>query len=168
MHRPRLLVLDEPTSGLDPLLREEFATLLGETVADGRTVLLSSHDLDEVAQVAHRVAIIRAGRIVVDDTVEALRASAPRRIELTFDRDLGPDDPGVAALGRVPGVTVDSSGPRRIALSHNGSAAPILAAVAALRPEAIVARPARLDELFLRLYRDGGEPGDRWEHDRAS
>ncbi len=44
--RPDVLVLDEPTSGLDPLLQDEFDHLLRETVADGRTVFLSSHELD--------------------------------------------------------------------------------------------------------------------------
>lgn len=47
-HRPELLVLDEPTSGLDPLLQNEFTRLVRETVNDGRTVFLPSHDLDEV------------------------------------------------------------------------------------------------------------------------
>ena len=54
MHRPELLVLDEPTSGLDPLMQNEFHRLLRETAAEGRTVFLSSHDLDEVQRVADR------------------------------------------------------------------------------------------------------------------
>jgi len=62
MHRPDLLVLDEPTSGLDPLLQDEFATLVRETVTEGRTVFLSSHELDEVQRLVDRLAIIREGR----------------------------------------------------------------------------------------------------------
>ena len=54
MHRPDLLVLDEPTSGLDPLLQDEFEPLVRETVDDGRTVLLSSHELDEVQRLVDR------------------------------------------------------------------------------------------------------------------
>ena len=73
MHRPELLMLDEPTSGLDPLMQDEFHRLLRETTAEGRTVFLSSHELDEVQRVADRVAIIKDGRLVVTDTVEALR-----------------------------------------------------------------------------------------------
>ncbi|MDQ2757261.1 MAG: ABC transporter ATP-binding protein [Actinomycetota bacterium] len=147
MHRPRLLVLDEPTSGLDPLLQDEVATLLRETVADGRTVLLSSHDLDEVQRVVSRLVIIRSGRIVVDDTVEGLRATAPRTIDLTFDHDVdcGP-------LGLMPGVTLGTVTARHVTLTHTGPLAPVLDAVAALRPDTITARPADLDELFLRLY----------------
>ncbi len=152
MDRPRLLVLDEPTSGLDPLLQEEFAALVREVAADGRTVLLSSHDLDEVQRLADRVVVIRNGRIVADDTVNALRASAPRTMELTFDHDVDS-----AALRRLPGVTVTSCAPRLLTLTHTGSAAPVLTVVAALAPATITARPADLDELFHRLYQQPEE-----------
>lgn len=147
MHRPALLVLDEPTSGLDPLLQGEFAELLRETAADGRTVLLSSHDLDEVARTVHRLAIIRAGRIVVDDSVEALRAAAPRTVELTFDHDID-----VAAVRAVPGVDIRVATPRALTLSHTGPIAPVLTALAPLRPDTMTARPADLEELFLARF----------------
>lgn len=147
MHRPTLLVLDEPTSGLDPLLRDEFASLVRETVDEGRTVFLSSHDLDEVQRLVQRLAIIREGRIIINDTVEGLRARSPRSIELTFDHDVS-----AASVAAVPGVTVTARTPRTISLSHIGSAAPVLAAIASLEPITITARPADLDELFLNLY----------------
>ena len=150
MHRPALLVLDEPTSGLDPLLQDEFAALLRETVAEGRTVLLSSHDLDEVQRVVQRVAIIRAGRIVVDDTVASLRAAAPRTIELTFDHDV--DASSVASVASVPGVSLTARSSRHLLLTHTGAAGPVLTAISPLQPDTITARPADLEELFLRLY----------------
>jgi ABC-2 type transport system ATP-binding protein len=146
-HRPQVLVLDEPTSGLDPLLQDEFASLLRETAAEGRTVMLSSHDLEEVQRVVQRVAIIRSGRIVVDATVASLQASAPRTIELTFDHDVD-----ARTLAAVPGVTLTAPTGRRIVLTHVGSAGPALAAIAPLQPDTITARPADLDELFRRLY----------------
>jgi ABC-type Na+ transport system ATPase subunit NatA len=62
MHRPSLAVLEEPTSGLDPLVQETFRSLVREAAAEGRTVFLSSHSLDEVQHVAGRIGIIRAGR----------------------------------------------------------------------------------------------------------
>ena len=74
MHRPELLVLDEPTSGLDPLMRHEFESLLRETADAGRTVFLSSHELDEVQRSADRVGIIREGRLVAEDTVRGAAA----------------------------------------------------------------------------------------------
>jgi ABC-2 type transport system ATP-binding protein len=151
MHRPELLVLDEPTSGLDPLLQNEFDRLLEETAADGRTVFLSSHDLDEVQRVAGRIAIIREGRVVVTDTVEGLRSHAPRTIELQLDRDV---EPAVLdALGDLAGVTVATTGPRRLRLTVTGPVAPVVRAIAPLDPVDLRARPADLDELFLGYYR---------------
>src|SRR5207248_10906723 len=72
-HRPELLVLDEPTSGLDPLVQQSFYALVREARAEGRTVFLSSHILGEVERTCDRVAIIREGRLVKVDRVEALR-----------------------------------------------------------------------------------------------
>ena len=81
MHRPELLILDEPTSGLDPLMQREFEGLLRETVAEGRTVFLSSHELDELQRIADRIAIIKDGRLVAEDTVDGLRRAAPQKME---------------------------------------------------------------------------------------
>ncbi len=158
MHRPELLVLDEPTSGLDPLLQNEFALLLEETTRDGRTVFLSSHDLDEVQRVVDRLAIIREGRIVVTDTVEGLRSHAPRTMEVTLARDLGDD--ALASLRALAGLAVERDGPRRLRLTLTGPVAPVLRAVAELDPVDLRARPADLDELFLGYYRATDEPGE--------
>ena len=80
MHRPELLVLDEPASGLDPLIRHEFEALLRETADQDRTVFLSSHELDEVRRVADRIAIIKAGGLVAEDSVDGLRRAAPQKM----------------------------------------------------------------------------------------
>jgi ABC-2 type transport system ATP-binding protein len=74
-----LLVLDEPTSGLDPLLQREFAALVHEAVTDGATVILSSHVMSEVEQIATRVALMRDGRIAAVDDISAIRARSRRR-----------------------------------------------------------------------------------------
>jgi ABC-2 type transport system ATP-binding protein len=149
MHRPELLVLDEPTSGLDPLMQDEFHRLLRETVADGGTVFLSSHELDEVQRVADRVAIIRQGKLVVADTVEALRRQAPQTIELRFD-------PPVPAekFEQLSGVQRVAADGERVVLQVTGELAPLLRTIADYEPLDMVARHADLDELFLAYYRD--------------
>ncbi|HEX3003578.1 MAG TPA: ABC transporter ATP-binding protein [Angustibacter sp.] len=164
MHQPELLVLDEPTSGLDPLLQNEFARLLEETAQDGRTVFLSSHDLDEVQRVAHRVAIIREGRVVVTDTVDGLRSHAPRTIELQLE---GGVEDAVRSLSEVDGVETETVGPHRLRLTVNGPVAPVLRAVAPLDPVDLTARPADLDELFLGYYRnESGQQEKETSHAR--
>ncbi|PRZ44051.1 ABC-2 type transport system ATP-binding protein [Antricoccus suffuscus] len=149
MHRPDLLILDEPTSGLDPLLQGEFARLVRETADDGRTVFLSSHELDEVQRLADRVAIIREGNIAVTDTVQALRRAAPRTIELRFDRSVDP-----AQFAALEGVRVTNNDSDQLTLSVTGAVAPVLALAAQLDALDISARRADLDELFLTYYRD--------------
>ncbi|HUM09050.1 MAG TPA: ATP-binding cassette domain-containing protein, partial [Acidocella sp.] len=74
LHRPEILFLDEPTSGVDPLNRRAFWARISELAAQGVTVLVTSHFMDE-AEYCDRLAIINAGRVLVTDTPAALRAS---------------------------------------------------------------------------------------------
>jgi len=77
--RADLLVLDEPTSGLDPLLQREFASMVRQVAADGASVLLSSHVMSEVEQVARRVALMREGRMFAIQTMSEVIAKGRRR-----------------------------------------------------------------------------------------
>lgn len=152
MHDPELLVLDEPTVGLDPLVKDEFEHLLRETTAQGGTVFLSSHELDEVQRVADRVAIVKDGRLVRTDTVASLRASAPKTLELRFATPV--DSTGF----EIDGVRVVSVEGPIVTLQLTGPLRPVLEAVAQLEPLDMVSRHADLDELFLSIYR--GPPHD--------
>jgi len=83
-HRPDLLVLDEPSSGLDPVVRRDILGAIIRTIAEeGRTVLFSSHLLDEVERVADRVAIIHQGRILLTDAMDDIKETH-RRLTLRF------------------------------------------------------------------------------------
>jgi ABC-2 type transport system ATP-binding protein len=83
-HRPELLVLDEPSSGLDPVVRRDILGAIIRTIADeGRTVLFSSHLLDEVERVADRVAIIHQGRILLTAPMDEIK-DTHRRVTLRF------------------------------------------------------------------------------------
>ena len=73
LHRPRLLVLDEPTVGLDIESRSAIWELLRQLVADGTSVLLSSHYLEEVEALADRMAIIDAGTVIAEGVPEDLK-----------------------------------------------------------------------------------------------
>ncbi|HVX12941.1 MAG TPA: ABC transporter ATP-binding protein [Pirellulales bacterium] len=83
-HRPELLILDEPSSGLDPVVRRDILGAIIRTIADeGRTVLFSSHLLDEVERVADRVAIIHQGRILLTAAMDEIK-DTHRRVTLRF------------------------------------------------------------------------------------
>jgi ABC-2 type transport system ATP-binding protein len=73
IHNPPIVLLDEPTSGLDPESARDVRTLILRLRDEGRTVLVSTHNLDEVDRVADRVAVLRTSLIAVD-TPDALRA----------------------------------------------------------------------------------------------
>jgi ABC-2 type transport system ATP-binding protein len=75
-HRPELLVLDEPSSGLDPIVRRDILSAIIRTIADeGRTVLFSSHLLNEVERVADHVAMINRGRLVFSAALDDIKAT---------------------------------------------------------------------------------------------
>ncbi len=73
-HRPDFLILDEPTSGLDTVVRRRFLESMIDIAAEGRTVLLASHQINEVERVADYVAIIHEGKVKVVERLESLKA----------------------------------------------------------------------------------------------
>jgi ABC-2 type transport system ATP-binding protein len=150
MHEPELLILDEPIAGLDPLVQQSFHALLGEVASQGRTVFLSSHTLSEVERVADRVAILRRGRLVVVDSLENLRRIAVQRLEITFAGDA----PGVEDLRRIPGVRHVSLEGSHLVVAFEGSADPVIKAIAAHEVYSIRSRDDDLEEIFLRFYRE--------------
>jgi ABC-2 type transport system ATP-binding protein len=94
-HRPELLILDEPTSGLDPLVRREFLESMIDVSAEGRTVLLSSHQVAEVERVADIVAILLNGQLVCVERLEDLkRTTSEVVISLPDDQTTPPEIPG--------------------------------------------------------------------------
>ena len=158
-HRPDLLVLDEPTAGLDPLVQQTFFELLRETLREGRTAFLSSHILGEVEKSCDRVAIIREGRIVKVDRVEALRDLAHHQVELQF---AAPVSPGVFA--GIPGVSDVVAEDHRLRMRVTGSIAPVVYAATTFQLVDLVSREPTLEETFLAQY--GREAVEVNGHDR--
>lgn len=146
-HRPELLVLDEPTVGLDPLVQQTFFELLRETVAEGRTAFLSSHILGEVEKTCDRVAIIREGRLVKVDRVEALRDLAHHHVELRFS---GPVP--AADFDSLPGVSDVVADDHILRMRVTGSMAPIVRAAARHELLDFTSREPSLEDTFLAQY----------------
>ena len=150
-HDPELAILDEPTEGLDPLMQRAFYTILDDLKAAGRTIFFSSHVLSEVERVCDRVAIVRRGRLVALEDVEALLAHRKRNVEMRID---GPPP----VLDGVPGVSgVAVGGDGRITCQLEGDVRPFLAAIRDAGVIDLTIEPAHLEEAFLELYHDADE-----------
>ncbi len=113
MHEPELLILDEPTSGLDPLIQQAFLEMVREAHAAGATVILSSHILSEVEQVADLAAILRSGRVVREATVPELRATAQRRLRAVVHA-ASPDEVRSAAAAHGLDLQTEPAGKGRL------------------------------------------------------
>ncbi len=87
-HNPRLLILDEPTGGLDPLMQREFFAILRERNEQGTSIFLSSHVLSEIQRNCNRAAIIREGKIIACDSVEALSETSAKKVIIHGDIDI--------------------------------------------------------------------------------
>ncbi len=106
--QPKVALLDEPTSGLDPISRQDLYAIIDELAAQGTAVLIASHALTEVEARTDRIAIMRKGRMVADDTLNNLSALAGLPIRLKV-RASANADALAAELGgnRINGASVE-------------------------------------------------------------
>ena len=152
-HDPRLLVLDEPTEGLDPLMQQAVFGLLRDLRADGRTIFMSSHILSDVERLCDRVGIVRAGRLVALEGVEALRRRQIRHMQVTLKPAASdPADIVLDSFAGVPGVLSIERNGTAWHLKVQGEAGPILQVLARLPVEDLVYEPAHLEDAFLEFY----------------
>jgi ABC-2 type transport system ATP-binding protein len=147
-HRPELLILDEPTSGLDPLMQEELLALIAEERERGATVLLSSHELDEVERVCDRVGIIREGRLVAVERVSDLIGRMAHRVSAEFA-----GHPDIAALRGCPGVAEVEVRGAHVSFTVSGSLDPVVKALSRSTVVNLEVTEPRLEEIFLTYYR---------------
>lgn len=120
VHDPEILILDEPLNGADPRQRVHFQHLLRQLAADGRTIVLSSHILEEVEQLAETVLLIINGKLAASGGFRAIRAALNQR---PYHVRVLSDDPralaaAVVTLGSVDAVHVDPDG-ALVVLSRN-------------------------------------------------
>jgi ABC-2 type transport system ATP-binding protein len=148
-----VLILDEPTSGLDPLMIEAFGETLDELAREQRTtVFLSSHVLSEVERVCHRVALIRAGRLVAVRRLSELRAASPRRVTVIFSQPVAAPPPA------GPEVVVLACESQRWVVEVTGPLGAVLASLAPLPVADITIARSTVEEEILQLFTQRMEP----------
>lgn len=152
-HRPDLLILDEPTAGLDPLVQQTFFELVREARTGGRTIFLSSHIIDEVDRTCDRVAIIREGRLVQVDRIEAIRRLAFHHVELTFSGPVA-----TSVFEAIAGVSDASATGNVVSMRVSGPIGAVIAAAAGHGLVDVVSREPNLEDVFLAQYGGPGVP----------
>jgi daunorubicin resistance ABC transporter ATP-binding subunit len=173
VHRPPVLFLDEPTTGLDPNGRADLWALIGELVADGTTVLLTTQYLEEADRLADHIVVIDRGQVIAEGTPVELKASvgstvveirvadpadawrAAERLRLTAPADV--------LAGGTLAVKVPDKGPsvqQVIRLLDAG----------AIVPESLAIREPTLDDVFLQLtgHHPGPDAPPRWRQPAAA
>jgi len=128
-HDPRVVFLDEPTVGLDPQARLALWDILRDLHKQGRTIVMTTHYMEEADRLCDRLAIVDQGKLLALDTPEKLRAQAPGEtiIEVTFD---GPAEPVAAAARSIESVSkAEARGPMlRVFSGRGGEVIPALIA----------------------------------------
>jgi ABC-2 type transport system ATP-binding protein len=143
-----LLLLDEPTSGLDPLMEVVFQDVTNQLKAEGRTVLLSSHILAQVEELADRVSIIRQGEIVQSGTLTEMRHMTRTTIEADTSRP-------VVGLERMPGIHDLEATDGRVRFAVDGDYLDdAVRALSQFEIRSLTSHPPTLEELMLRHYGD--------------
>jgi len=148
-HQPELLILDEPTIGLDPLIRQVVLDLISEAADGGTTVLLSSHDLSEVAAVCERAAILKEGRLIELAPISKIIQQGQRQLKVWF-----------AQSSKVPaepvecpeGVRVISRDSQSLHISYTGTADNVLKWLTKFPVDRIDTPQTSLEEAFMHYY----------------
>ena len=143
---PQVVFLDEPTTGLDPQARHLIWERLRQLAKTGRTLILTTHFMDEAERLCHRLAVMDHGRVIAEGSPRELIA---RHIEPQVVEVYGEDAPGFAGGhgGLAPRVEVAGE----TAFFYCADPAPVLAALAPRRDLRYVHRAANLEDVFLKL-----------------
>ncbi|MCC9640701.1 ABC transporter ATP-binding protein [Rhodopirellula sp. JC740] len=164
-HDPELLILDEPTSGLDPMVRREFLESMIGRAASGRTVFLSSHQINEVERVADTIGILHDGKLQTCEPLNDLKGSMT---ELTVSLD---DSLVEVPTLPVPAQTLleENQGRQRRVLVRHFDASMIPHIESAEGVVGVRERAMTLEEIFIAHTRKGFfRPADPPEQSRAS
>jgi len=154
VNRPEMLLLDEPTTGLDPQARHLLWDRLWQLKAEGVSLVLTTHYMDEAEQLCDRLVVMDAGRIVAAGTPATLIAdyASPEVLEVRFEPGTAPlhRHQVLAAVGSVAD-RVEALADRLLVYTADGEAARIALGASGVHPASVLVRRASLEDVFLRL-----------------
>jgi ABC-2 type transport system ATP-binding protein len=159
VHSPPILVLDEPTAGVDVELRQQLWTFVRDLNAQGVTIVLTTHYLEEAEQLCDRIAIINHGRLIANETTRTLVNMAQEKVvEVVVDRDVAVA-PVNACFDKI-----ELSGERTLAITYRKDRVNAGDVLAALHKEGlgiidVSTREPDLEDVFLNLTRATGTDG---------
>jgi ABC-2 type transport system ATP-binding protein len=147
---PRVLILDEPTVGMDPVAALDFRELIAQLRSEGRTVLLTTHDMGEAEAVCDRVTLIDRGRLVVTESPGAIGRLLSRYEQVTAE-DV--PEAAIARVKAVPGVVAVRREDRRLHVETEGSAATgaVLRVLVETGVHRVTTGSPSLEEVYLHL-----------------
>lgn len=141
-HRPDLYIFDEPTSGLDPLMQKEFFNLILERNKEGATIFLSSHVLSEIQEYCKNVAIIKEGRLILEDTVEELSKSNVRKVKVKGINEIN-------SVYRISNMEVSEDG---INFIYKGEIDKLLNVLSKKSIKDLIIEEPSLEDIFMHFY----------------
>jgi len=152
----RVLFLDEPTTGMDPLAAREFRTLIAELQGEGRTILLTTHDMVEAETVCDRVTLIDRGRILATETPRSLGTLISRFQRIDVE---GAPAEIVAEVERIPGVSSVVSQPDgsvRIEVNEDGATRVVLQLIVEAGVTSVRTSSPSLEEVYVQMIGERG------------
>ena len=144
---PELLILDEPTGGLDPLMQREFFDIIRERNHNGATIFMSSHILSEIQRNCTRAAIIREGKMIACDSVDALAKTNARRVTVQ----------GSIALDGLDGIRDRKDMGGSVSFLYSGDMNILLERLSTGYITDLTVSEPDLEEIFLHYYEKDGD-----------
>ncbi|MCA9388252.1 ABC transporter ATP-binding protein [Candidatus Berkelbacteria bacterium] len=148
VHQPELLVFDEPSSGLDPFMQQILYEEIRKIKESGRTVFMSSHNLEEVQRTCDRAGFVRDGRIVAVETLKEMSKLNLKRYDVRFGHDILPSE-----FRSVEGVeSAQLIDEETLSVRINGSVNPLIQKLSNYTVENITEQKTSLEEIFFHYY----------------
>ena len=164
LHDPELILLDEPTVGVDPQSRNAIFDNLDALKRRGKTLLYTTHYMEEAEKLCDRIVIIDHGKVIANDTVRGLYQKLPASRAATIELDSSPDDSVLASLGAVPGISAVARITAGIRIEADEFGAPLARSLETLarhglRVTSVNTSQVNLENVFIaltgRALRDG-------------